>query len=143
MIEIIEFDLPGTPTAKGRPRFFNGRAVTDAKTRAAEQSILAAWLVTVGSREPHAGPVEIDLEATFTPANSWPKWQTQRATSGHWPHTKKPDIDNLIKIIDGLNGIAWVDDSQITHIRASKQYGPIASTRLKLHFHPLPIKENN
>lgn len=39
-------------------------------------------------------------------------------------HTKKPDLDNLIKgIKDALKGIIYRDDSQIIHLIASKDYG--------------------
>jgi Holliday junction resolvase RusA-like endonuclease len=41
------------------------------------------------------------------------------------PHTPKPDIENLIKpILDVITkaGFIWKDDSQVTMIRASKQY---------------------
>lgn len=136
MIDRVTFTLHGTPTSKGRPRFYNGRAVTDQKTRAAEQSILAAWLVTAGNRVPHTGPISIDLVATFTPANSWPKWRRIAASQGLWIHTQKPDLDNLIKVIDGLNGRAWVDDSQIFNVTAIKQYGLVASTTITITFHP-------
>jgi len=37
--------------------------------------------------------------------------------------TKKPDIDNLLKaILDGLNGIAFDDDNQITDVILKKRY---------------------
>jgi Holliday junction resolvase RusA-like endonuclease len=140
MTEQVTFTLPGTPTAKGRPRFYNGRAVTDAKTRAAEQSILSAWLYSVGNREPHTGPVEVQITATFTAAQSWPKWRKQLAASGLWPHLSKPDLDNLIKVLDGLNSVAWVDDSQIFRVSASKQYGPVAETQVTILFYPTPTK---
>jgi Holliday junction resolvase RusA-like endonuclease len=41
---------------------------------------------------------------------------------GDW-HTSRPDLDNIIKSIkDGLNGIAYLDDSQIVKIEATKQW---------------------
>lgn len=137
----ISFVLPGTPIAKARPRFTgNGRTYTDAKTRAAEQSILAAYLVAAGGRPPHNGPVYVHIVAMFTPADSWPKWKRERALHGIWPHTAKPDLDNLVKIIDGLNGRAWLDDSQIVCIGASKLYGATPSTTITLTFEPAASK---
>jgi len=36
-------------------------------------------------------------------------------------HTKKPDIDNLIKsVFDAMNGLAWLDDSQVVQVIALK-----------------------
>ena len=142
MTDTLRFVLQGTPAAKARPRFTKaGRTYTDAKTQAAEQSILAAYLVNGGgTRQPHDGPVEIDLIATFLPAESWPKWKRSIAQIGRWPHTTKPDLDNLIKVLDGLNGRAWIDDSQIVAVRASKHYGPAASTDITITFHPQATK---
>lgn len=140
MSEQVCFTLPGTPRAKGRPRFAGMRAYTDANTRAAEQSILAAYLVQVGPRAPHIGPVEVEVLAVFTPPESWPKWKRELALAGNWPHLVKPDLDNLVKLLDGLNGRAWVDDSQILHVRGSKQYGPVAGTTVVITFHPAPTK---
>ena len=36
---------------------------------------------------------------------------------------KKPDVDNILKIVmDGLNGIAYPDDKQITDAHVKKRY---------------------
>ena len=41
------------------------------------------------------------------------------------PYSRKPDIDNFIKsTLDALNGIVWVDDSQVVGIGARKWYAP-------------------
>ena len=132
----IELELSGTPTPKGRPRFTsNGRTYTDAKTKAAEARILSAWLLVARGRRPHDGPVSVELVATFEPAASWTKTRRASALAGELPHLSRPDLDNLLKIIDGLNGYAWLDDSQIVHMAARKQYGPTSSTLLRITFH--------
>lgn len=48
----------------------------------------------------------------------------QRAKSNKRQHaTTKPDIDNIIKaVLDGLNGVAFKDDKQVTSIKATKFY---------------------
>lgn len=138
MSDTVILQLLGTPGAKARPRFnrSTGRAYTDAKTKAAEQSLLTAWLVTAGYRQPHAGPVTIGMELVFTPPQSWPKWKRELALAGEIPHTTKPDWDNLAKTIDGLNGRAWIDDSQIVSALIAKRYGPTAMTAMTITFHP-------
>ena len=36
----------------------------------------------------------------------------------------KPDLDKLIRaVLDGLTGVAYVDDSQVILIQATKTYG--------------------
>ena len=38
-------------------------------------------------------------------------------------HTKKPDIDNLLKLVmDSLNKVFWKDDSQVCNVIAQKLY---------------------
>lgn len=133
----IRVELQGQPVAKGRPRFARqGRTYTPAKTREAEARILNAWRMAAGNRAPHSGPVTVELIATFTPAQSWPAWKRDLAHAGEWPHTQRPDIDNLLKVIDGLNGSAWLDDSQITAASVIKKFGTAPSTVLLITLHP-------
>ena len=43
--------------------------------------------------------------------------------NGHILPTKKPDADNVAKIIlDGLNHIAWDDDTQVVDMMVIKRY---------------------
>ena len=38
-------------------------------------------------------------------------------------HTKTPDVDNLVKFVaDSLNGVFYIDDSQIIELKAEKKY---------------------
>ena len=128
MIKIV---IPGIPVAKGRPKFSVrggfARAYTPAKTKAHEETIAWHGRVAMGSRTPLEGPLCVDLLFTMPIPASIPK---KRATALiGCPHTKKPDLDNLAKaILDGLNGIIWLDDSQIVEIRARKIYGLEPST---------------
>lgn len=105
--------------------------------------MLAVWLITTKqARAPHAGPVTLDLMATFAPPQSWPKWKRERALAGDWPHLSRPDVDNLVKLVkDGLNGAAWLDDSQVINVSGAKQYGSTPRTTVMLTFHDLPQKE--
>lgn len=45
------------------------------------------------------------------------------------PHSKRPDLTNLIKFTeDALNGVLWEDDSIIYEIYAKKVYGETPKT---------------
>lgn len=143
--EVIEFELFGKPTPKARPRFNTktGRAYTPSKTRHAEASILASYILAVGNRPPHDGAIELELVATFEPPSSWSKKKRESALRGELPHLTKPDFDNLAKIVDGLNGHAWLDDKQITRAVISKGYGVNASTRIRITIYPLERSNTN
>lgn len=146
---VIEITIAGAPTPKGRARSTRtGRHYTPAATRAAENRVRDTWLeanhlrTLIGNRhQPHAGPVHVDVVATFTPPTSWPKWKQAAALAGAWPHTVKPDIDNLLKLVkDGLNGLAWVDDAQAISVTGRKQYGETAATHVTITLLPIPQK---
>ena len=46
-------------------------------------------------------------------------------------HTKKPDLDNMAKtVLDALNGLAYIDDSQIYSLTLFKTYSEQPGTHL-------------
>ena len=135
-LEQITIVVPGTRTAKARPRFTKtGHVYTPATTKAAEQAITTAWIKAAGNRAPHTGPVHVRAQFVFEPPKSWTNTKRELAIAGQHPHTSKPDLDNLIKIIDGLNGRAWIDDAQIINVAGRKDYGSEALSRFILTFH--------
>jgi Holliday junction resolvase RusA-like endonuclease len=68
---------------------------------------------------PHLGPIALSVTATFPIPSSWSK---KRIAGALW-HTGRPDGDNLLKAVgDGLNGVAWKDDSQVASARIVKIY---------------------
>lgn len=133
----ITLTVHGKPTPKGRPRFTSaGRTYTPARTRAAEATLLSYWLAESDGRQPHDGPVTILIEAVFEVPKSWPKFRRSAALAGSVAHQSRPDVDNLLKLVDGLNGHAWRDDAQIVEAVIVKGYGPDPLTRFTIHFHP-------
>ena len=69
------------------------------------------------------GAVELRLGFCFSVPKSYSKKKTDEALNGILKHTKKPDLDNLIKAVkDALNGIVWHDDSQVFLVTAEKIY---------------------
>ena len=68
-------------------------------------------------------PLEIDITAFFSGKYSDSGWTT-----------KKPDSDNVIKIVlDGLNKVAYHDDAQICKLSFEKRYSKIPRVEVKIN----------
>ena len=130
MTESVRIFVPGVPVPKGRPRFGRskrGRPVvfTPPKTRAYEDTIRLEATLAMKGRKPFTGPVKLRLTAWFPIPKSWPVAKRRALRDGFIKHTGKPDLDNIVKMADALNGIAVEDDSQIFAIDAAKYYSEI------------------
>ncbi len=112
--------IPGRPFAKQRPRATRqGRMYTPAETVAFETVV--RQIAVEQFPVPITGPVKVTINAFFDPPASWSK--KKRAAFVGGPHIQKPDCDNIGKaILDGLNRIAFVDDSQVWCIVAMKSW---------------------
>lgn len=109
-----------------------GRVYTPAATLKAERAF-AMISSAHAPAKPLEGPLSIRLEFVFEPPKSWTKKKRAAALSGELGHTTRPDLDNLIKLAgDSLEGLAFVNDTQIEEIHASKIYGPRAMTRVEI-----------
>ena len=107
MIDGVRIHLSGEPIGKGRPRFqrATGRTFTPERTRQYEGVLRLAAQEEMGHRSPLDGPLRVELYATFAVPKSWSKKRREAALAQReWP-TKKPDADNLLKVIDALNGV--------------------------------------
>lgn len=120
----IQFCIPGNPVPKGRPRFTRqGRTYTPAKTKTYEDEVKAIALSAMVG-EPLETPVAVYVRAIFPVPASYSKKRTEACLSGSERHTKRPDLDNVVKAItDGMNGVVYVDDAQIVRLVATKVYG--------------------
>lgn len=82
---------------------------------------------------PATGAVEIEIMAYFPVPKSYSKKKHQQALTGILHKTTKPDLDNIQKAIqDGLNGVAFVDDSQIDRIKAYKGFSDSPRADIKI-----------
>lgn len=125
------FEIEGKPFPKQRPRFVRatGRAYTPKETVSFEQRV--GEIAGEAIPSPLTGPIVITIEAIFKPAKSWS--QKKRDASMRKPHTQRPDLDNIGKaIMDGLNGVAFVDDSQVYQIILHKSWGEEECTRIQV-----------
>lgn len=117
------FEVPGEPVGKGRPRFTRqGRAYTPAKTAKYENLVSLAFLQKYPDHVPLEGPLEMKMIAYFSIPKSWSKKKAEQARLNKVFPTKKPDTDNIAKVKDALNGIAFKDDSQVVKETIFKMY---------------------
>ena len=141
----IRFTVPGEPTGKGRPRVFkaNGvsRAVTPQKTLSYEN--LVKWIVGESMDvEQLTGEIEAEIKAYYTIPKRMTKKNRQLIEEGKLHPTKKPDLDNVAKIIlDALNGIAYKDDSQVVRLYIEKEYADDDKPRVEVVLRELEEKK--
>lgn len=122
---MILFKIPGEPVAKARPRVTKWGVHTPEKTINYENLVKQMYSITYGQAM-MAGEVEIDVKLFFGIPKSISKKKRKLMEDGQIRPTKKPDIDNCLKIItDALNGLAYKDDSQIVHATVSKFYSEV------------------
>lgn len=118
---VIELEFPVEPVPKARPRVGKKRTFTPKRTRDFERMIkdLAKLQMQVSPLDRCIG-VEIKFYMTKPKKPSRP-----------YP---RGDIDNYCKsLLDGLNGVAFIDDAQICNLKASKHYSdePLILVRLR------------
>lgn len=118
---LYTFIIQGNPTPLARPRFCEGH-VYDSQV---EQKEIMGWEMRTQSK--HWGivgfgnePIKMTLEFGMR----MPKLSAKKKSElVNRPHTKRPDLSNLIKFIeDAALGILYKDDSIIAEISAKKIY---------------------
>jgi Holliday junction resolvase RusA-like endonuclease len=121
---MIQLVIPGTPIAKKRPRFVvrngHGRAYSAQET---EEGRLLLDLRQQYQAPPMEGSLQVHMVFYFAPGKSDSQKTRARKLSGEEGHTKKPDVDNLIKFyFDVMNGHVWADDALVTSVLGEKRY---------------------
>jgi Holliday junction resolvase RusA-like endonuclease len=123
----VSFIIPGEPCGKGRPRFTaGGRAYTPAKTANYETLVKWAFQAVENKTVWHDAPLRLTVDAYFKQPQSASRLKHEAMNRGNIRPTKKPDADNILKIIaDALNGLAYHDDAQIVETVVRKWYAPL------------------
>lgn len=123
------FTIPGEPTGKGRPKFSRQgsfvRTYTPEKTVSYENLVKLEYERQCGGEPfPKDMPLYMTIDAVYSIPKSTSKKKAAQMLDGQIKPTKKPDADNIMKIVaDSLNGIAYNDDSQIVSCIVHKYYG--------------------
>ena len=147
--DVVVFTIFGEPQGKARPRVvrnrFTGNTVvyTTDKTKQYEAEVRNAFLRKAVSNTDgvkiltkpvfEISAVSVNITAYFGIPKSKSKKYRQMMLSGEIHPTKKPDCDNIAKIIcDALNGYAYKDDAQIIKINVIKQYSDEAKVVVEI-----------
>lgn len=106
MTVFVAFTVDGDPVPKGRARVARGRAYTPARTVHAENVVAWQARTALGPRQPSRELLSVRI--VF-----------------HVGNRRRRDLDNLAKtVLDALNGIVWVDDSQIAVLDLRRRLDP-------------------
>ena len=120
-----EFTIPGEPKGKQRPRVTmrNGYAFAYTPDQTVNYENLVKLCYTNIHRKELCGPIRADITAYYSIPKSTSKTKRGLMVVGEIKNVKKPDCDNLAKIVlDSLNGLAYHDDSQVCELTVKKLY---------------------
>jgi Holliday junction resolvase RusA-like endonuclease len=123
----IHFQVEGDPKGKGRPRFSRvgnfTKVYTDKQTLSYEAMIATFAKQAMGGTEPLKTPVSVFLYVRLPIPQSYPKKRKEACLNGSEMPCKKPDIDNIAKTyLDAMNGVIFVDDTQVVDLHVKKLY---------------------
>lgn len=122
---IYEFEVPSKIIGKGRPRLnsYTGQVYTPTRTKDYESLVEQYFLLKYPRYKTIEGRAKVSITAYFEVPKSTSKAMREQMLDNVISPTKKPDIDNVVKIVlDSMNKFAFKDDTQITKIEVEKLY---------------------
>lgn len=131
----VEFTVPGEPFGKQRPRHsrVSGTTYTPRETKEHEALILQEYRRQCGTKFPEGSQLRITVTAVMGIPKSAPKSRRSAMISGEVRPTRKPDWDNIGKLVcDALNGVAYDDDKCICEAVVVKVYGDVPCVCVRL-----------
>ena len=146
----VNFTIEGSPVGKARPRVTRTVTYTPKKTSQYEDLVRYTAINSFDGCFDKNEPVDVKIVAYFPVPKSWSKKRKALCLANKELPTKKPDADNVGKIImDGMNpkmkrdkqlhkmvevmrGI-YHDDKQVTTLVVKKRYAerPRVEVRIK------------
>ena len=118
---MLGFFMDGKPMGKQRR---TKQGYTPPQTRRYEAKARKAFMEQCGASSVIEGPVAVAWMAVFPVPKSWSKKKKRLAWDQDMPHTQKPDVDNIEKIIlDSLNHtFLWEDDCYVNNSIGFKRF---------------------
>lgn len=118
-----QFFIEGRPIPQGSLKFINGHAI---HVRAQDLALWRADIARVTKSIIVEKAIEgVEVHLTFTLLKP-------KTVKRNEPFVR-PDIDKLIRaVLDGLTGVAYDDDQQVTKITAVKEYGTVEGVLIRV-----------
>lgn len=112
---VAGFFVPGIPAPQGSKRHVGGGRMIESSKKVKPWRHAVATHAARHFPKPVAGAVHLDVEFVMPRPKAWGKDRQD-------PMVQRPDADKLLRsTLDGLTGVALMDDSQVTHITAHKR----------------------
>ena len=138
----VRFTILGEPMGKGRPRFCRntGHAITPKDTVNYETLVRMEYGVAYSDfKFPDDAMLDMRIKAFYSIPKSASKKKRASMLANEIRPTKKPDMDNVVKIIaDSLNQVAYRDDTQIVDCQCRKFYSD--SPRVEVMIKEIQLK---
>jgi len=126
-----DFWVAGIPQSQGSAKAFvrgNRAIVTSANANLKPWRDAVHTAFQANFSELLTAPIDVELAFVLPRPKSLPKTRIV-------PHTKKPDLDKLVRaIFDSGTGVAWADDANVDRVSASKRYADIGE-QSGVHIH--------
>lgn len=134
---MFEVEIPGQIVGKQRPRMntYTGIAYTPTKTKYYEYLVRKYFQDKYNDIDfiPGNVSVKVTIIAYFGITKSISKKKIQQMLNNQIRPTKKPDIDNITKIIlDALNKFIFYDDTQVVELEVKKYYSNAPKVYVKV-----------
>ncbi|PAF13686.1 hypothetical protein CHH59_12620 [Shouchella clausii] len=146
MANVIEFTIDGEVQAQGRPRAgktkYGKTTMYDPPTSRNYKQYVKLVASQYKPETPYEGEIELFVTVYKQIPKSMPKWRQELARAGKLRPVTKPDLDNYVKgIKDGMTGIIWRDDNQVTRLVVEKKYSDSPRAEIKIIERPLPERK--
>lgn len=131
----LTFFVAGDPAGQGSMRAFKLKGSDQVVTVHSNAKKLKPWRTDIGFEARRAGvrilsgAVKISLEFQLRRAKKdYRSNGALKPSAPLHPLAKRDDIDKFARaVLDALTNVAWIDDSQVVQLRASKIYADAAA----------------
>ena len=120
---LCSFKIIGKAQAKQRPRVLKTGITYTPKETVQAESFIKMLAKQAMTSKPSTEPLQLCIQIKRRIPKSFSDKKRSSALTGEIKPTTRPDIDNQVKLIkDALNGVCWIDDSQVCKLSAEKVY---------------------